>query len=590
MNATAHVDEVDRARPRRPNRRRALVALGVLVVAAVLVWGYVAVSLLLEARERAERGRDALQSLTDADPLDADLEEVRDDLALASVDVAAARERLASPVLAPLRPLPVIGRQLASARALAVTAELVLTTIAPAVERVVEARAAGSEAGERMELLAALDGDLTRVDEVLGDLDLGPDEALIAPLADARYQASVQLADLALSIGDALTVVQGLRAFLEDSSYLILAANPAEMANAGGMFLSVGGLETVDGELDLDEFRHSSELFPVAAQPIDDPDVAARWGHLFPANDFRKLNLSPRFASYAGPQGLEMWEAVTGERPDGAIAVDPMVVQALLEVVGPVEVEGRPYDADTILSYALAGQYEEFDDGVAQEERRELVAAIARAAVNAMGERSWDPLELIRTLRPTAEGRHLLAYSEDPLQQAMWSTIGVDGEVSGDELMVNLAGLGAHKLDPFVSLSVTGGVDAAASRLVLDVEITNATPPGISEFADGVPSAFGAESGTYIGRLAVFTPGTTEGVTVDPGQPLEAAGPDGPLFVTAFRLQIPAGERQTFRFEVDLQDDTPSVEVMPSSRIPPVTWSVDGQTWQDTEARVIQWR
>lgn len=561
-----------------------------IVLAGVLVWGYVAVSALLEARERAERGREVLQALADVDPLDADLEQVRDELAVASVELAAARDHLTSPVLTPLRPLPVIGRQLASARALAVTAERVLASITPAVERVVDARAAGSQAGERMALLAALEGDLTRAHEALADPDLGPDEALIAPLADARHEASVQLADLALSIEDALIVVQGLRAFLEDSSYLILAANPAEMANAGGMFLSVGGLDTVDGELDLDEFRHSAELFPVPASLIDDPDVAARWGHLFPANDFRKLGLSPRFAGYAGPQGLEMWEAVTGERPDGAIAVNPVVVQALLEVVGPVEVEGRTYDADTILTYALAGQYEEFEDGVAQDERRELVAAIARAAVNAMGERSWDPLELIRALRPTAEGRHLLAYSEDPLQQALWSTIGVDGQVSGDELMLNLAGLGGHKLDPFIALSVTGRVDAATSTLVLDVEITNATPPGISEFADGVPAAFGAEPGTYIGRLAVFTPSTTERVAVVPEQPLEAAGPDGPLFVTAFRVQIPVGETQTFQIEVDLADDAPSVEVMPSSRIPPITWSVDGQSWQDTEARVIQWR
>lgn len=577
-------------RRQRSRRRRTRYLVGALAVLAVLVvWGYLAVSQLLEARDRAERGRNALEALAEADPLEGDLERTRERLHRAQEELAGARAALGSGVLVPLRPLPVVGRQLASARALATAAERVVATLTPAVDRVVEGRAAGSQPQERMALLADLESHLSAGQAVLADLDLGPDEALVAPLATARVDAEVQLAELGESVEQALTVVRGMRSFLGRSSYLVAAANPAEMSNAGGMFLSVGGLDTADGELRLDEFLHSHELFPVEAGPVEDPDVAARWGHLIPGNDFRKLNITPRFAGYVGPQSLELWEAVSGARPDGVIVVDATVVQALLDVVGPVEVEGRTYDAESILDYALAGQYEEFGDFDGQTERRELVASIAQAAVNAMGSRSWDPFDLIRALRPTAEGRHLLAYSEDPVEQAMWSAIGVDGNLTGHELMVNLASVGGHKIDPFVSIEVNGRFEAAGdgSTLALDVAVTNATPSGISRFALGAYEAFDVEPGTYIGRLAIFAPGTTRRVEVAPELAFEAYGPDGDLFVAAGRVEIPPGATETFHVKVQLADASPVV-VLPSARLPAVTWRVDGETWRDSAPRTIE--
>jgi hypothetical protein len=213
--------------------------------------------------------------------------------------------------------------------------------------------------------------------------------------------------------------------------------------------------------------------------------------------------------------------------------------------------------------------------------------------MEARGERSWDPLEQIRALRPSAEGRRLHAYSEDPAQQAMWSLIGVSGEVSGDELLVNLAAIAGHKLDPFMELDITAEVvdDGGARRLRLDVAIANGTPAEVSDFADGSEAALdGADPGTYAGRLAVFAPSTATEVRFEPQRTFEAYGRDGPLLVAATRVQVQAGSTQHLVFDVALADGLDEVRVLPSGRVPSITWRWGDQTWEDVELRTVELR
>jgi hypothetical protein len=590
--AVSDDDELPTSRPRRRWVRPVVVAAVLLI--GIGAWTALSASLVLDSRRSAEAGRDRLVALSVGDPLELDLDVLAADLRIADAELRRAEGDLASPLLWPVRPLPVLGRQLASARALAGSSRAVVNEAALLVDSVAEGRQRGDDAEDRLDVLASIDEGLSRLGATLDAAELGPDDGLIGPLVQARNEAADRFAELRAEVDRGQVVVGGLRSFLDDSQYLLLGANNAEMETGGGMYLSVGELSIIDGAFDLADFLHSSSTLVAAEVAIVDDGVAQRWGHIRPTTDFRKLNVTPRFERYSGPQAIEMWQALTGRRPSGVLVIDPAVIQAVLGVVGPVEVDGQWYDGTGLLQFALVEQYRQYTQMEDQGDRRDLVGDIANAAVAALGERSWDPLELIRSLRPVAESRRLLAYSEDEAQQAMWRVLGVDGAMDGDEVLVNLANLAGSKIDPFVDLSIDAhhehGPDG--STLVLDVEIHNGVPPDVEGFALGSLWAVGLEDrpGTYWGRLVVYAPGATRALRVEPQLPLEVLGREGELAVVAGRLEVGPQATERLRVEVELAPGVERITILPAARPRPVRWSFDGETWYDTAPRVIELR
>ncbi|MEZ5341335.1 MAG: hypothetical protein R2706_07770 [Acidimicrobiales bacterium] len=67
---------------------------------------------------------------------------------------------------------------------------------------------------------------------------------------------------------------------------------------------------------------------------VIDQDVQDRWGLLEPTNDYRKLTHTARFAEHTGPQAIACGIASRLVSVDGVVAIDPLVLGALLEVTG----------------------------------------------------------------------------------------------------------------------------------------------------------------------------------------------------------------------------------------------------------------
>jgi hypothetical protein len=545
--AVSDDDELPTSRPRRRWVRPVVVAAVLLI--GIGAWTALSASLVLDSRRSAEAGRDRLVALSVGDPLELDLDVLAADLRIADAELRRAEGDLASPLLWPVRPLPVLGRQLASARALAGSSRAVVNEAALLVDSVAEGRQRGDDAEDRLDVLASIDEGLSRLGATLDAAELGPDDGLIGPLVQARNEAADRFAELRAEVDRGQVVVGGLRSFLDDSQYLLLGANNAEMETGGGMYLSVGELSIIDGAFDLADFLHSSSTLVAAEVAIVDDGVAQRWGHIRPTTDFRKLNVTPRFERYSGPQAIEMWQALTGRRPSGVLVIDPAVIQAVLGVVGPVEVDGQWYDGTGLLQFALVEQYRQYTQMEDQGDRRDLVGDIANAAVAAL---------------------------------------------DGDEVLVNLANLAGSKIDPFVDLSIDAhhehGPDG--STLVLDVEIHNGVPPDVEGFALGSLWAVGLEDrpGTYWGRLVVYAPGATRALRVEPQLPLEVLGREGELAVVAGRLEVGPQATERLRVEVELAPGVERITILPAARPRPVRWSFDGETWYDTAPRVIELR
>jgi hypothetical protein len=578
----------------RPGRRRLLSVTGVAqwLLVSLVLWFVAAGYLAYDAQRHARDAEDSLRQVAevaDGDLREIDFAAVEADLVAGSAELSAARRSISSPVVRAMAPLPVLGRQLSSARAIISTSDDLADALLPLVG---SARVAQSEpnAVDRVSFLRDTARQLVELQDVIEDVDLGPENNLVGVLADARVELAEQLAELAEDAADYEVITTGLASFFGEATYLVLGANNAEMQLGGGMHLSVGRVTVDDGDFDLPGLEPSSSFFPIERTPVVDPDVEAHWGSLKPSNDFRKLNFTVRFDDFGGPQALDMWEAQTGEQLDGVISIDPFVLDAILGVVGSVEVDGESYGEGDTLRYLLRGQYEVFDrgdEGAEVEARQDRLSLIAEAAVDRLTTSSWDPIVLLDALRPLARGRHILAFSDRPEEQAAWRALGIDGSVRSNSTGVALINDGGSKLDPFVTMSVDATVEDIEDgrRVSFAIDVQNTAPQeGLPSYAVGPWRILDiASPGTWYGRMAVSVPGWASQARFVERRPLGASGADGPLLLNVTQpLAIEPGESEQFNFSFVVPADAPVLRLIPSARFPQVAWTWSGREFTDS--------
>lgn len=560
-----------------------------------VLWLLVAGSQFWIAKGEVERGEESLRVLIDdPDPTTADLARMSDLLESSGAEFRSASDRLSSPLLYPLRPLPFVGRQFSSVRALAESAAVVVEQIEPIVQSAQMAQDDPASI-DRVSFLLDMGERLADVSTVLETLDLGPQDNLIGPLADGRSEFAEQLTDLNERSANYSTMLIGLASFLSDGDYLLLGANNAEMRIASGMHLSIGQMTTIDGGFELSGLVPTGDLVPLRGTPVLDKDVRAQWGFMNPGADFREIAYSPRFDEHVAPQALEMWRTEFGVELDGVIQLDPFVLGALLQVIGGVSIDGEFIGPDDVLPYLLLGQYEEFGDQINEartQQRQNRLSDLAIAAASAFSEADWDPIDLLQAMRPMAEGRHLLVYSRSETEQAAFAALGIDGSVTDEQIGVFWLNYGASKLDPFLQVSVDASdeVHGELRTVTLRVTTTSSATANLPDYALGPWSWLGIpNAGDYYGRLAFYLPGNARDAVLEPALDIDSHGLDGPGVVLATApLIVPVGGTKTVSLTFTIPTSIETLSLLPSGRYPSESWSWSGMTFDDSVEREIE--
>lgn len=493
--------------------------------------------------------------------------------------------------LVPLRALPLLRNQVRSLDLLTGSAgevvALATDTVLDVQALVQTDHAAGAQ---RVALLRRLSEVTAATERRLAAVDLGGDRWVIPPLAGTRRDLAARVGDLR---GALQRASQGTGVVAEllagPRRYLVLAANNAEMRAGSGMFLSAAVLESREGDLELSAFRPTADLrLPSGLVPLEG-DLARTWAWFQPNQEWRNLGVSPRF-DVTAPLAARMWEAAGGGPVDGVLAVDPLVVRAVLAAVGPVDVDGRMITAEGVVDWVVHGQYVEYTGDGDDSARREEAGRMAAAAITALEERDWRFDRLAAELAQVASGRHLLAWSALPSEQQVWETAGIDGSLSEDSLSVAVINRGGNKLDPFLRVSADLEVEPSAGRqrAVLRLRLRNVVPTGQPAYVAGPHPESGVGEGVYLGIVAVSVPGPTGDARMEPGDPV-VGGPDGPTRVVGSVVSLGRGEEaeMVVRFELPRQGRTLQVEA--SGRVPAVTWNYEGRQWEDTVARRVTW-
>jgi hypothetical protein len=506
-------------------------------------------------------------------------------LAPVTADFGAARRDLDSPLLWPVRFLPVAGRQVRAVRNLAAAAEQVGSIGQTAIDRSRAAlRAPHTTGPERVAAITALASAAATADARLSHVSLGSGTALIGVVRRHYDDFATRLAKVRSGVHKgALAAQQTADLFRGPSHLLLLAANNAEMRDGSGMFLSATQVDILDGQVTIGKVSDTADLaLPDSPVPLA-PGYAAVWRPYVANEEWRNLGLSARFDETA-PMAAAMWQAKTGHAVDGVMAIDIAGLQTLLMGTGPVQAAGITVTPDNVVRLLTHDQYVGLTGDASNASRHDELGRIADAVVQAVQRGGFDTAAVAKQLPATVGGRHLLLWSAQPATEAAWQAAGVGGVLESDTFLAAVQNIGANKLDQYLSVSTTlRVVPASPTQVTATLHLANPTSASAPSYIAGTGAA-GVPPDTYIALVTLTMPGSASDVLID-GKPLaNDSGFDGPTRVVAVERIVAPGTSAVVTTTFTLPGAHGRLQVESAARVPSATVSISAPAMTASEA------
>lgn len=526
----AETPQLVRVRRRKPPRRRWrswLLGGGVLllVLVGIEAWRYASAALALhDGRDQVVEAQHLLQ--TDLAHLDSARVDAADrNLQQAALDFGSRSSVLSDGWLAQVAMhLPWLSDQLEGTNALrdaGTTGTRFALDVVRLARQVVSTGTGTAPASPLQRIVTVADQRQAAIRTAVADLaafqhalKAMPQTALAGPLESARQTVLRDGAQLARSAGPALAVLQALPAAIGPGThtYLLLLENPGEERPSGGYIGAVGVVSFTDGKLASLQFNDSAAYTPPkAAIPIPQPlDTYLFHGAPWELED---ANWSPDFPTAMGDVE-KFYTAYTGQTVDGDISVDPIAMEYVLQLIGPVHVpsfaqtitaQNALQELNYITNYARPG-----DPGKA------FLAPFGQLVTQDVLQAPTSQLpSLVSALQRAATQKHVVAYFHNTDLEHLVTGAGFGGGVSpatSDSVMVDDANLSGTKGDLFVqrhySLQVQVNPDGSAHD-ALTLTYTN---PVVTNPADRalLPSS----GGQYRDYVRVLIPETVQMQTI----------------------------------------------------------------------------
>ncbi|RIX26586.1 DUF4012 domain-containing protein [Amnibacterium setariae] len=407
-----------KGRRRRPLRTAGLVALGVGVLAAVLLTLYVG-NRALVAKDALEQAQGRLTAFRAAlgqpgAPSTARL------AAQLRADTGKAAKQVDDPVWSAFEGLPWAGPNLVAFRE---TTELTDRLVRDGVSPVAEAAdGLGVDSlkprGGRIDIapLQRLTPAVARLDDALRTAD---GSAARIDTAQVLPQLAQPIGALRSTIREALPVTTELRKVLPvlypalggegQRHYLLIFQNNAEERASGGNPASMAMLLVDHGRISLGRQADSGD-FP---HPYRVPPKTweGDWARIFGPHTstyLTNITFTPDFPEVA-LMARSMWRDVYGGKVDGVISFDPVALSYLLRATGPVRLEtGEELTADNAVQYLLSGVYARYTDPRMQDA---VFASAAQSIFTAVTSGQGDPKAYLDQLKPMLDEQRLKAWS-----------------------------------------------------------------------------------------------------------------------------------------------------------------------------------
>nr|WP_227467853.1 DUF4012 domain-containing protein [Nocardioides lijunqiniae] len=531
-------------------RRRVLVALGCVLLAAVLFTAWQAWQVQRDLRSAEASVDDLTVAVRDGD-------ESARDRAIADLQDAStsAADRTDGLWWAGLTKLPFVGDDVRGVRALSSSLEVM--------------------ANDGISPLAVTIDDLDRL-SVDGRVDVGVVEGLQGPVSDAEaafqkaaaevdgidsegfvgalrprfddYVDRVDEAAGALAAADTATAVLPAMVGVDGPrDYLLLFQNNAEIRATGGMPGAWAQIHAENGKLEM--VKQGTALdFPMAQRPVLplSAEEVAVYGQEI-GTYFQDPGFTPDF-----PRAAELWRAHWNAKfpsvpIDGVLSLDPVAMSYLLEGTGPVEVGAVTLTSDNLVDELLNKPYRELD----VQAQDALFEDAAGAIFDRLTRKPPSPVDMVRGLNRAATERRFLIASFDEAVTSELEGSAIQGRLAGDEGSTPHIDIGVNdatgsKMSYYLrywadsrATSCAEGRQSVSGSMSLSQAIAPGEAAKLPASVTG-GGTYGTEPGTQLTFIRIYGPhgGTIDELKVDgKRQVLDEQSIDGrPVVVLAISI------------------------------------------------------
>lgn len=304
--------------------------------------------------------------------------------------------------------------------------------------------------------------------------------------------------------------------------YLLAFQAPGEARATGGVVGFYGVLIADAGRIKLERIGPYKELLPDPIDPVDaPPDFSSAYGP-HPLSEWPQANVSPNFPAVAEVL-VRMYEAATGERLDGVIAMDPVAFDQLLAGAHPIAAPqlGTSLTSENAAGSIMVDSYLQLSSGAQDKFLRKVIADYWRQVRKG----DIDFRTTAEALARSVATRHLMVYSRNSATQQDMAALGASGSL--DEFGSNMQlifhnNYAANKVDYFLDRSIKTEIKLSPNGDALidtTVRLENQAAKGPPSLLLGLParaSRLGINHMTLhflAPRGARFTSYGTEGAT-----------------------------------------------------------------------------
>jgi hypothetical protein len=518
-------------------------------------------------------------------------------LADAQTHAANARDLTTDPVWRMAGWVPVLGRTPAAiSQATSVVDEAAASVLPPlvdAADRLAPGQVMHGDSLDLSEVASALPS-VQRARLALDPLTSQLDEIRLGgvpgPVASGVTSLNRQMNGLAndlTAVATAAAIIPPMLGQAGDRHYLVVFQNDAEARGTGGLVGAYAVVQASGGRLSVTGLGTDADLAS-ATSPVLDLGPAYR--QLFGADPalWANTNLSANFPS-AARQQLELWRRQHGQKLDGVIAVDPVVLSYLLAVTGPARLpDGTQITAASIAPLTMQVAYARYPTPAQNPQRKAFLQTVAAAALGKVLA-GGNPQRLLAALGTGAAERRLLVYSAHPAEEALIADTAVSGVVDdspGPYAGVAIDNASGSKVDYYTTAGLSyvrgcaqGGAGSVAATVT--VTLTDKAPArGLPQYVGyrldrgPITSAAGrGGDGSVLDRVLVYlaTGAQVVGATLDGQQVPVTPGRDGAGAgrpVAAVPVELAAGQTRVLRLQVI--EPVPTVQVRARAWVSPL--------------------
>lgn len=399
------------------------------------------------------------------------------------------------------------------------------------------------------------------LDESLGNLQAIKSFAWFGPLSAKLEDVKETITKSQKTLTDASPLTKLLPPLLgypQTARYLLILQNSDELRPTGGFIGTYGIVQTKDGDFERFETRDIYHLdMPVKDKINIQPPAPIKKYLGVDKWYMRDANWAPDWPTSA-EKILEFYKKENAVMPqpdpitdfDGVIAITPELITDLMQLTGPITIEGETYTPQNfvdLLQYKVEKGYIQL--GVSSWHRKEVIGEIAKI----LKQRLLDlPLsrwpEMIKLVSNNVAKKNILLYARDKNLQKLIREQGWSGELRhdwGDYVMVVDANMAALKTDAVMDRQVNYQMKEENGKLKSRLVLRYSHGGGY----DWKTSKYRTYTRVYVptGSHLIKATGFSEG-QVETGEEF------GRTYFGAF-LVVPAGDIAELVFEYELPNN-----------------------------------